>query len=276
MNAGKADTGRVAVVTGAGRGIGRAIAARLSADGLTVVVADIDQAGAEETVRTIASASGSASARTCDVADTGECARLVAGVIADHGRVDVLVNNAADTGERVSFLDLDETEWDRVVSTNLTATTFLSQAAARDMVTRHSGSIVNITSVQRRMPVPTYASYVASKGGIDALTRALAVELSPLGIRVNAIDAGVIATDAFTSSLAAAGQLQHGELPPAPTLLHRSGRPEEIAGVVAFLAGDDASFVTGATLAADGGRALSRLPDAFDAGFRGYTLPGRS
>jgi NAD(P)-dependent dehydrogenase (short-subunit alcohol dehydrogenase family) len=276
MNPQETNSGRVALVTGGSKGIGRAIATRLAAEGMVVVVADIDDSGAAETVAAIAAAGGTANARTCDVADTAQCAQLVDAVIAEHARIDVLVNNAARTGDRVSFLDVDRSEWDGVLATNLTATAFLCQASARDMLSRRSGSIVNITSVQRRMPVPTYACYVASKGGIAALTRALAVELSPIGIRVNAIDAGVIATEAFTSSLADAGQLQDGQLPPAPTLLHRSGRPEEIANVVAFLAGEQASFITGAILSADGGRALSRLPDAFEAGFRGYSLPGGS
>ena len=264
-------TGRVTLVTGAGRGIGRATAARLACDGATVVLADIDGSAAAEAAAAIGQDGGHAAARTVDIADPAQCAALVAAVLAEHDRLDVLVNNAATVGNRIPFLDVDEAEWRRVVDTNLTGTAFLSQAAARHMVAAGAGAIINLTSIQRLLPVPTYAAYVASKGGIAALTRALAVELSPHGVRANAIDAGVIATDAVHDTLAEAGQLRDGALPPAATLLGRSGRPEEIAALVAFLAGDDSSYLTGAVLTADGGRTLSRRPDAFEASFGSKT-----
>lgn len=259
---------RVALVTGAGTGIGRATARRLAADGATVVVSDVDIPGAEETAAAIG---GAASVLGADLADPAQADALVPEVLAAHGRLDVLVNNAAWIGTRVAFLDLDRAEWDRIMAVNLAATAFLSQAAARHMVARGSGAIVNICAIQRLMPVPTYAAYAASKGGIAALTRALAVELSPRGVRVNGIDAGVVGTETFTGELAAAGQPGGGDGGPVPTLLGRRGRPDEIAALVAYLAGAESSFLTGTMVTADGGRTLSRLPDAYGERFTGYT-----
>lgn len=267
--------GRVAVITGAGQGIGRAIALRLAADGLTVVVVDVDEASARETVQLVERGGGHARVRAVDLADRAARDEVVGSVLGELGRVDVLVNNAAYTGRRLPFTAVDYDEWDRIFETNVAATAFLARAAGAHMMARGSGAIVNTVSVQARLPVATYAAYVASKGAIGALTKALAVEMSPYGVRVNAVEPGVIGTASFRETLDDAGQGGDEAGPRAATLFGRTGHPGEVAGVVSFLAGEDASFVTGAIVPVDGGRHLSRRPDPFEIAFRESPIPGR-
>jgi NAD(P)-dependent dehydrogenase (short-subunit alcohol dehydrogenase family) len=252
--------GRVAVVTGAARGIGRGIAERLAADGAAVVLVDRDERVADVAAGLTDAAAGLTDAAylVADLADAERCASVIPEVIARHGRVDVLVNNAAFLGRRLSFLDTDLDDWRKVLDTNLTAAMVLGRAAARDMVARRSGAIVNITSIQEDLPVSAHTSYVASKGGLSALTRAMAVELSPLGIRVNAVAPGAIDSPSMGDTL----RERHADTSVTPpTLLRRFGRPEEVAAAVAFLCSDAAAFCTGATLHVDAGRRLSRYPD---------------
>jgi NAD(P)-dependent dehydrogenase (short-subunit alcohol dehydrogenase family) len=265
----------VAVVTGAGKGIGRAVALRLAAEGAHVVVVDVDEAGASETAGQICAAAGSASVLAADLADRTSRGQVIPSVLAKNGQLDVLVNNAASTGHRIPFTEVDYREWDAVMETNLTATAFLSQAAGAHMAARGSGAIVNVVSIQRRLPVSSYVPYVASKGAIAALTSALAVELSPAGVRVNAVEPGVISTASFRQTLDAAGQGGGDSGPVSAALLGRMGDPGEVASAICFLAGPGAAFITGAVLVVDGGRHLSRQTDPFEVAFRELAGPGR-
>ncbi len=277
-------SGKTALVTGASGGIGLAVARRLASESCRVVLTDIDANRLNQALARLSGPAADVAAELADLAKPDERDRLVPKVLERWGRIDVLVNNAADHGTRTPFLDLPAGEWERVFATNVTATAALCRAAAHDMVTRGSGSIVNITSVQIDLPVPTYAAYVSSKGAIAALTRALAVELSPRGVRVNAVAPGVIATESFRGALArgrrAAAPSDEPQPPtshtPAATLLGRHGSSEELAAAVAFLASDDASFVTGTILRVDGGRSISRRSDPFQIEFGEQSLPERS
>ncbi len=256
---------KVVLITGADGGIGRQAALRFAAEGSRVVVSDISEAGARETGELITTRGGIAVVECADLASAAR-KELVPKVIARWGRVDVLVNNATYRGALVPFMTFEEDDWEKVMAVNLTATAVLSRAAARDMLTRESGAIVNVTAVQPRLPLAHHAAYGASKGAVAALTRSLAAELSPHGIRVNAVEPGVVDTGPARDELS--GQ----ERPQVAALLGRWGSADEVAAAIAFLASDEASFITGAALVVDGGRSISRLPDPFEASFRGHKL----
>jgi NAD(P)-dependent dehydrogenase (short-subunit alcohol dehydrogenase family) len=247
--------GKVAIVTGGARGIGRAIATRFVAEGAKVVIADVDETGGAATAKAL----GGPDVCRFVYADVGEALdarNLVAETLsAFTGDVDVLVNNAGMV-HGAEFLDLKEADFDRVLRVNLKGPFLVSQAVAKAMVAqvkagKKPGAIVNMTSINATVAIPTQIPYCVSKGGLGQLTKVLAVSLAAHGIRVNAIGPGSIMTD-MLASVNSDREAKRKLL--ARTPIGRIGLPEEIASVAAFLASDDAAYVTGETIYVDGGR----------------------
>ena len=246
--------GKAVIVTGGAGGIGYAIAERFVAEGASIMIADIDGERGEKAARTL-SATGKALFHKTDVANHAEVESLVAAALAAFGRIDVLVNNAGIV-HASDFLDLAEADFDRVLGVNLKGSFLLGQAVARHMAERvkageKPGSIVNMSSVNAVFALPNQVPYSVSKGGVNQLTKAMAIGLAPYGIRVNAIGPGSINTDMLTSvnnDPEATNRLL------SRTPMGRIGEPAEIAAIAVFLASDEASYVTGQTIYADGGR----------------------
>lgn len=236
---------RTAIITGGGRGLGRAIAERFLAEGAKVLLADIDAVQLAKTADEL----GCLSCPT-DVAHKDQIDRMVAAAIEGFGHIDILVNNAGIT-HAADFLDLTVEDFDRVIAVNLRSAFVASQAAARHMIPRGKGTIVNMSSVNAVFAIPNQIPYAVSKGGMNQLTKASAMALAPHGIRVNAIGPGTIMTD-LARGIMNTPEMQQKVL--ARTPLGRCGEPSEVASIAAFLASDDASYLTGQTIYPDGGR----------------------
>jgi NAD(P)-dependent dehydrogenase (short-subunit alcohol dehydrogenase family) len=249
---------RVVLLTGGATGIGRAIALDMAAAGATVAIGDTNIDGGQRTAEEIRSGGGKASFRACDVADADQVSALVDGALADFGRLDVLVNDAGISGASCRLHELDIDAWDRTIAVNLRGT-FLCARAAIPYLLRNPGSaMVNIASTYGIVAAPLAPSYCASKGAIVNLTRQLAVDYSPAGLRVNAICPGYIDTDmgghraSLPPAERAAAQARR-EANAALQPIGRQAQPAEVARVATFLASDDSSFMTGAIVTVDGG-----------------------
>ena len=238
--------GRTAIVTGAARGIGYATAERFVAEGARVLLSDIDPGVAEAAERL-----GQTHALG-DVSDGAAIEALFAAADRDLGPLDILVNNAGVIGRATKLLDLAEADFDRVMAINLKAGLLTTQAAARRMTPRRSGAIVNLASVAAVMAGGDQIPYAVSKAAMKQLTAMTALSLAPFGIRVNAVGPGPVETPMAAAVTGGGEQGLKRVLSRIP--LGRLGRPEEIAAIITFLASDDASYVTGQTIFADGGR----------------------
>jgi glucose 1-dehydrogenase len=252
-------TGKVAIVTGAAKGIGLACAQRLAADGAKVVVADVEEAAGESAANDIAqnvSEDGrEATFVHCDVSKKLDVRNLVTATLDAYGAIDILVNNAGIVAGG-DFLEISEADFDRVLAVNLKGAFLVGQSVARQMVEQlksggKPGSIINMSSINAVFAIPTQVPYSVSKGGMNQLTKVMALSLAPHGIRVNAIGPGSIMTD-MLQSVVSDKEARQRVLSRTP--LGRIGDPAEIAAVAAFLASDDASYITGQTIYADGGR----------------------
>jgi NAD(P)-dependent dehydrogenase (short-subunit alcohol dehydrogenase family) len=239
-------TGRVCIVTGGAQGIGEACIRRFAREGAKVVIADID----DKRGAALASELGGLYVR-CDVGDKAQVDALVAQTMAAHGHIDVLVNNAG-IFRAADFLDVTEADFDAVLRINLKGSFLAGQAAAREMAKAGKGSIVNMSSVNGMLAIPTISSYNVSKGGINQLTRVMALALADKGVRVNAVAPGTIATELASKAVLTSDDAKARIMSRTP--MKRLGEPSEIADAVAYLASDAASYITGEIVVVDGGR----------------------
>ncbi|MGH8846290.1 MAG: SDR family NAD(P)-dependent oxidoreductase [Polaromonas sp.] len=238
--------GRVCLVTGGAQGIGEACIRRFAREGAKVVIADIDDARGAA----LASELGGLYVR-CDVGDKAQVDALVAQTLAAHGRIDVLVNNAG-IFRAADFLEVLEADFDAVLRINLKGSFLVGQAVAREMAKAGKGSIVNMSSVNSMLTIPTISSYNVSKGGINQLTRVMALALADKGVRVNAVAPGTIATELAAQAVLTSDEAKAKIMSRTP--MKRLGEPSEIADTVAYLASDAASYITGEIVVVDGGR----------------------
>ncbi|MEV4555420.1 3-oxoacyl-ACP reductase FabG [Kitasatospora sp. NPDC049285] len=245
--------GKVAIVTGAAQGIGAATARRLAEEGAAVAVVDLTAERAEGTVKEITAAGGTARAYGCDVADYDAVEAVFAAVVEELGGVHILVNNAGITRDNL-FFKMPKSDWDTVLTVNLTSAYNCSHVVQKYFVAQKYGKIVSLSS-RSALGNRGQANYAAAKAGIQGLTATLAIELGPFNVNVNAVAPGYIATSmtAATAERVGATAEEHQAEVAQRTPLRRVGRPEEIASVVAFLASEDAGYVSGQTLYVNGG-----------------------
>jgi NAD(P)-dependent dehydrogenase (short-subunit alcohol dehydrogenase family) len=248
--------GKAAVVTGAAAGIGRAIAERFTAEGARVVLADQNAAGAEAVAAAIMAAGGTALAVAVDVSAPQQVQHLFDATMAAFGTLDVLVNNAALVKTEQHVLEADAAWWARIIDVNLSGAFYCSLVAAQIMARRGAGSIINMSSGGATRAHRGNVAYDAAKGGIEAMTRALALDLGPYGVRVNALVPGSIDSQGMSAEVRSA----RGENIP----LGRVGEPAELAGPTVFLASDDATYITGHTLVVDGGMLVQQRSATVD------------
>lgn len=239
-------SGRVCIVTGGAQGIGEACIRRFARENAKVVIADIDDSRGTA----LAAELGGLYVR-CDVGDKAQVDALVAQTLAAHGRIDVLVNNAG-IFRAADFLEVTEADFDAVLRINLKGSFLVGQAVAREMAKAGKGSIVNMSSVNGVLTIPTISSYNVSKGGINQLTRVMALALADKGVRVNAVAPGTIATELASKAVLTSDEARARIMSRTP--MKRLGEPSEIADAVAYLASDAASYITGEIVVVDGGR----------------------
>ncbi len=243
---------KVAIVTGARRGMGRTHALKLAQEGVKVVVSDISEEDCQKVVDEIKKAGGEGLALKCDVSQKKEVDELVKKTVDKFGKVDILINNAG-IAQFKPFLELTEEEWDRTLDINLKGYFLCAQAVSKEMAKQKSGVIVNIASVamgQVGVGFPNVVHYCASKGGIVAMTEALVLELAPLGIRVNVVSPGMIETP-MIDPIKQDPKMIEGLMSRVP--LRRFGKPEEVSDLVLFLASEASSYMTGSAVVIDGG-----------------------
>ena len=238
--------GRVVVITGAAQGIGEACARRFAREGAHVVLADVADAAGQALARELR-----ALYVHCDVGDKQQVDALMAQTLQAHGQIDVLVSNAG-IFKAASFLDVTEADFDAVLRVNLKGSFLVGQAAAREMARARRGSIIHMSSVNSVLAIPDIASYNVSKGGVNQLTRAMALALADQGVRVNAVGPGTIGTELAAQAVLTSEEARRKIMMRTP--MKRLGDPAEVAEVVAFLASDASSYITGEIIMVDGGR----------------------
>ena len=246
--------GRVVIVTGASQGIGEACVRRLVKDGAAVALWDVADGPGQALADALTSTGGAVAYQHCNVADKASVDTALAATLARFGHVDGLVNNAG-IFRAAPFLEVTEADWDAVIAVNLKGSFLFGQAVARHMVARSGearGAIVNMSSVNGTLAIPSIASYNASKGAINQLTRVMALSLADQGVRVNAVAPGTIATELARSAVLTSDEAKARIMSRTP--MKRLGEPEEIADVCAFLLSNAASYMTGEIVVVDGGR----------------------